>query len=239
MVAEQSNDWSNAELVAAVEAYLKMLDMELDGKPYSKADVNRQLREGLLAGRTKASIEYRMQNISAVLEELCLPRIAGYLPAKNLGTGVKDRIRSVLTEKRVIIAEDYAPSSDEKALAQKVSNLLSRPLTGIPRGIKTPQRINNSSSSFIRDPLVKAWVLQNANGVCEGCGQPGPFRLEDDTRFLEVHHVLPLSEGGADQISNATALCPNCHRRCHLSSDRKGFVETLYEKISRLVQGDH
>jgi len=26
-----------------------------------------------------------------------------------------------------------------------------------------------------RDPLVKAWILQNTNGICERCGKEGPF----------------------------------------------------------------
>ncbi len=235
MTTGQGKDWSNSELAAAIDAYLWMLAQESQGKPYSKAEVNRQLRNEALANRSKSSIEYRMQNISAALEELCLPRIAGYLPAKNIGAGVKDRIRSVLADKGAFNADDYAPSDNEQMLSQRVSILRRRRLVGIPRGIKTPQRITGSSSSFVRDPLVKAWVLQNATGICEGCVHPAPFTLEDGSPFLEVHHVHPLAEGGADQISNAVALCPNCHRRCHLSSDRKTFAATLYSTINRLV----
>lgn len=28
---------------------------------------------------------------------------------------------------------------------------------------------------------------------------------------IEVHHIVPESEGGADDIDNAAPLCPNCH----------------------------
>jgi 5-methylcytosine-specific restriction protein A len=234
MTTGQEKEWTDAELAVAVDAYQWMLSQESQQLPYNKSDVNRRLREGLLANRSKASIEYRMQNISAALEELCLPRISGYLPAKNIGTGVKDRIRAVLAGKNVYVPEDYAPAYDDQQLAQRVSKLRRRVLIGIPRGITTPQRVNNSSSSFVRDPLVKAWVLQNANGICEGCGQPAPFSLGDGSPFLEVHHVRPLADGGNDQISNAVALCPNCHRRCHLSSDREAFSFSLYGKVARL-----
>ncbi|MDA8093086.1 MAG: HNH endonuclease [Betaproteobacteria bacterium] len=228
-------EWSESELEAAVDAYLWMRGQELHGAPYSKAAVNRQLREGVLAGRSEASIEYRMRNISAALEELCLPRIAGYLPAKNVGTGVKDRIRHVLAEKGMFNAEDYAASADEETLAQRVSALRRRTLVGVPRGVETPQRVNGSSSSFARDPLVKAWILQNAKGCCEACDQPAPFWAEDGSPFLEVHHVRPLARGGSDQVSNAVALCPNCHRRCHQSGDREQFTAALYKNVDRLI----
>ena len=78
-------------------------------------------------------------------------------------------------------------------------------------------------------------MLEHAKGICETCGRPAPFELDDGTPFLEVHHVRLLAEGGSDQISNAVALCPNCHRRCHMALDRKEFVAQLYKTISRLV----
>lgn len=32
---------------------------------------------------------------------------------------------------------------------------------------------------------------------------------------VQVHHITPVSEGGADHISNAIPLCPNCHDATH------------------------
>ena len=31
----------------------------------------------------------------------------------------------------------------------------------------------------------------------------------------DVHHILPLSQGGSDLLENMLCLCPNCHRRFH------------------------
>lgn len=222
-VEEHQTEWSDAELQSAVDAYLWMLAQEGEGRSYSKAEVNRQLREGRLSRRTKASIEYRMQNISAALDELCRPRIAGYVPAKNVGTGVKDKIRVALEKAGAFKLSDYAASSNDADLDAKVASIRHRLSAGTPRGIESPQRISTTKQSFVRDPLVKAWVLENAKGVCECCSQPAPFLLEDGTPFLEVHHVVPLAENGPDTITNAVALCPNCHRRHHLAVDRKHF----------------
>jgi 5-methylcytosine-specific restriction enzyme A len=80
----------------------------------------------------------------------------------------------------------------------------------------TPERIQLISTGFRRNPDVIAEVLLRANGVCERCKKPAPFRRKSDgSPFLEVHHWKPLGEGGEDVVSNAGALCPNCHREFH------------------------
>jgi predicted HNH restriction endonuclease len=31
--------------------------------------------------------------------------------------------------------------------------------------------------------------------------------------YLEIHHIRPLADGGADHPLNVAAVCPNCHSR--------------------------
>ncbi|WP_371259562.1 HNH endonuclease [Pseudomonas sp. Pf153] len=50
-----------------------------------------------------------------------------------------------------------------------------------------------------------------------------------------MHHVKHLAQQGSDSITNAVALCPNCHRRCHFASDKEAFTLSLYGKVSRLI----
>jgi 5-methylcytosine-specific restriction protein A len=230
----RSVNWTDAELDAAVDAYRSMLHDEEAGKSFNKAEINRKLREGPLAGRTASSIEFRMQNISATLEELCLPRIAGYFPAKNVGTAVKDKIRLILENKGHISKEDYEPSDEDAEIQERVRRLRSVIHHGSPRGNSSPQKSIVNGARFVRDPLIIAFVLKESHGKCEGCGSPAPFNGPAGDPFLEVHHVLPLAQGGGDLIENAVALCPNCHRRCHYSGDRDLFTKTLYATIQRL-----
>ncbi|MEZ8028974.1 HNH endonuclease [Enterovibrio norvegicus] len=69
---------------------------------------------------------------------------------------------------------------------------------------------------YSRSPEVVAETLERANGVCEECGEDAPFnRKSDGSPYLEVHHVIPLSQSGLDLLSNTIALCPNCHRKAH------------------------
>ena len=84
---ERGNPWSRDEVDLIVADYFNMLKSELAGKPYSKAEHNRALQP-LLDGRSKSSVEFKHQNISAVLVSMGLPYIDGYKPAKNFQKAV-------------------------------------------------------------------------------------------------------------------------------------------------------
>ncbi|WP_433736776.1 HNH endonuclease [Pseudomonas putida] len=234
MDTEKSNsDWSAAEIQAAVDAYLSMLSREQNGQAINKAYENRVLREGALAGRTKGSVEFRMQNISTVLVELGRARIEGYKPARNVGANVATSIREALNALEPSVPEDFAPTADEATLERRAAKLERQPIKVKPKGIEKPVQTTSNGKSYFRDPEVRAWVRQQAEGKCEGCGEPAPFE-KDGRPFLEVHHVKHLAQDGSDRPSNAVALCPNCHRRCHHSSDREAFTTSLYLKVKRL-----
>ncbi|MCU1772060.1 HNH endonuclease signature motif containing protein [Pseudomonas sp. 13B_3.2_Bac1] len=230
---KSNSDWSDAEIQAAVDAYLSMLSREQSGQKVNKAHENRVLRKGALAGRTKGSVEFRMQNISTVLIELGRDRIEGYKPAKNVGANVERSIREALNARSTLTPEDFAPTADEATLERRAVKLEKQQFKGEPKGIVEPEQIQTSGKSYVRDPEVRAWVRQEAKGICEGCGQPAPFE-KDGRPFLEVHHVKHLAQEGSDRPSNAVALCPNCHRRCHHASDRDEFTASLYMKVERL-----
>lgn len=79
---EPKRDWSEKEVALAVADYFAMLRKELLGEAYGKTEHRNALRP-LLAGRSDGSVEYKHQNISAVLVGMGLPYIAGYKPAGN------------------------------------------------------------------------------------------------------------------------------------------------------------
>ena len=145
----------------------------------------------------------------------------------------------ILRHEAAEICSEVALSDYFQSAAVKPQSVLlpeERSAASTPVGVDLPPRTNTTTSSFLRDTNVKEWVQTNAGGICEGCGNPAPFVLEDGTPFLEVHHVRYLADGGSDKVTNTVALCPNCHRRAHLSRDRKIFSGVLYERVSRLVR---
>jgi 5-methylcytosine-specific restriction protein A len=53
---KKDSDWSVSEIKAAVDAYLKMLALELSGQKFVKTEVNLALRKSALPTRTKGSV---------------------------------------------------------------------------------------------------------------------------------------------------------------------------------------
>lgn len=75
-------DRSGAEVAATVRFYLDMLELEIVGARFNKAERNRALRK-LLDDRSRGAVERTHQNLSAILIEWGLPYVDGYKPLGN------------------------------------------------------------------------------------------------------------------------------------------------------------
>lgn len=85
-----SGDWTDQQNDAIVADYFAMLADDEAGRPYSKAEHNRRLQAAI--GRPRGSIEYKHQNISAVLKGLGEDWIPGYKPAFNFQGSLVDAV---------------------------------------------------------------------------------------------------------------------------------------------------
>lgn len=74
--------WSIEEIEVTIAEYFAMLRAEIAGNPYKKSFHNERARRQL-DERTKASVEFKFQNISAVLVNHGHAYVRGYLPAQN------------------------------------------------------------------------------------------------------------------------------------------------------------
>jgi hypothetical protein len=86
-----SEPWTDGENDLIVAVYFAMLADDVFGRPYSKAEHRRALLP-LLNGRSEGSIEFKHQNISAVLKGLGEDWIPGYKPAFNFQTSLVDAV---------------------------------------------------------------------------------------------------------------------------------------------------
>jgi hypothetical protein len=132
--------------------------------------------------------------------------------------------------------ELFEPTSDYEKLASNTSILIEVGLDEEPCGNPNPERSDprENKGAFKRDPEVIAWVKQRAEGICELCEKEGPFLEKDNQPFLEVHHIVPLADGGPDTTDNAVALCPNCHRECHHGQNLENLKNRLLQKVSAI-----
>lgn len=84
-------DWSDEENELIVADYFAMLADDIAGRPYNKAQHRRSLLPRL-DGRSEGSIEFKHQNISAVLKGLGEAWIPGYKPAFNFQMSLVDAV---------------------------------------------------------------------------------------------------------------------------------------------------
>ncbi|WP_170403269.1 DUF3883 domain-containing protein [Ruegeria arenilitoris] len=104
MSGEEWSDWENDAIVAD---YFSMLTDELSGARYNKAAHNRALQE--LIGRSKGSIEFKHQNISAVLKGLGETWIIGYKPAFNFQKSLEDAVARHLQQHGGWLTPSHTP----------------------------------------------------------------------------------------------------------------------------------
>lgn len=86
---------------------------------------------------------------------------------------------------------------------------------------------NYEYNHYRRDPETKkrygrAWKrirdrYAAAHPLCERCLKEGRYSPVE-----EVHHILPISQGGDHRESNLMSLCQSCHTKMHLEiGDRR------------------
>ncbi|MVN87610.1 HNH endonuclease [Deinococcus sp. HMF7620] len=216
----QGSLWTPEELLVTLAAYLEMLRLEQRGEAYSKAEHRRKLLEGVLLGRTAASVEFRMQNISAVLLSIGQPYLKGYAPARNVGAKVIAQILEFLAE----LDPELPIELRRQAPAPTVP----------PPGNPHPKKREVTLSTYERDPEVVAFVLNRAQGICECCGRNAPFLSKNGQPFLEVHHVEALALDGPDTPQNCAAICPNCHQEAHYGMRSAEIQRELQEFLAAL-----
>lgn len=145
-VVKVGEDWSPEEVQATVTAYFDMLALEASQRPYNKSERNSQLRQ-TLRGRSKASVEMKHQNVSAVLSGLGLPFIPGYKPRGNTQLLLRQQVQKFVLDppemvRQIVDALEEVKAPSTKAFTavvvdpppvEVVTRVESGPRTRLPR----------------------------------------------------------------------------------------------------------
>lgn len=108
--------WRDDELDAIVADYFEMLEAELSGLPYVKSRHSKALMARI--GRTHRSVEFKHQNISAVLDELGMPWIPGYIPKRNYQNAIFDAIDRYLSKHPSML--ERVPAGPQAAASHEI-----------------------------------------------------------------------------------------------------------------------
>ena len=141
----------------------------------------------------------------------------------SLTDGQWERLKWVINQKNPDTFSNVLPP-DKSILDEEFNNAVKK---ASEKPIEVLQKIAEKKESsgitsmsqvkvYYRDPTIAAYVKKRANGCCQLCGLPAPFKDQNDEPYLECHHIEWLSKDGKDSINNCVALCPNCHKRMHI-----------------------
>lgn len=100
-----------------------------------------------------------------------------------------------------------------------------------------PGFYRQNTVQYERSVWVSEYAKRIAKGQCQLCTNPAPFDKANGDPYLESHHIEWLAKGGADNIENTVALCPNCHRKMHIINDGKD-VQLLKLRVQQLIEID-
>jgi len=66
--------------------------------------------------------------------------------------------------------------------------------------------IQSNENLLVNWDEIKAQVKARDGNKCSKCGS---------TRNLHIHHIISVSKGGTNDISNLQIVCKNCHKLLH------------------------
>jgi len=236
--------WSDAELRAAVDAYLEMQRAEAQSLPVNKRQIYEELARAF--GRSNKAFEYRMQNISAVLDAQGRPWIAGLKPAKNVGASIFGRIERILASANPTarVAQASQPAYKNKLPAMRSW------LIGVARNRSVIRygelmqifdidrfSLRHALSSIghqsrdLGEPILTALVVSKRSGRCSS-GLEAEFDIQDDALERARLYVYWEKRGKIDLTSKTsqTDLEKKARRfaQIEVRPDQAAFREAVF-----------
>ncbi|HDS1037540.1 TPA: HNH endonuclease [Stenotrophomonas maltophilia] len=194
------SDWSEAELAAAVDAYRWMERQISEGRKLNKAQVYRGLSETY--GRRTGSWEYRMQNISHVLDQAGLPWLTGLKPASHAGSGVEKKLSTLLGlpfDNHTLTSGETREILERNSLVSEAQYIQHTAISADERERVLATIVRRRGQPAFREALLK---LYGGRCVISGC---------DVTDALEAAHICPYRGGHSDSIDNGLLLRADIH----------------------------
>lgn len=192
--------WTEAELAAAVEAYREMEARFASGQDIGKAQMYREL--AALHGRSAKAWEYRMQNISHVLDQASEPWLPGLRPAANVGAKVEAQLAELLNSASVAPTALYALTKgqlDKQCTAAAADDKFSIVDDQDQRNRVLAAIVLRRGQPAFRRTLLRAYSSRCA---VTGCDVPDA---------LDAAHIRPYSGRSSNAVSNGLLLRGDVH----------------------------
>ena len=86
-------------------------------------------------------------------------------------------------------------------------------------------RENGDKLYFTLDKINKERIIAMHGNRCVICGS------RHHGNKLEIHHVIPKSEGGTNEVGNLIPLCHTCHCAVHKINDLNPYGMNMLRRV--------
>ena len=168
------------------------------------------------------------------------------LESSNNESDTEERAKVYLELLKKTIDEQTSKIAIEDRYQQDINAVESQNIKEGPLEKKNRQGSDLSNKyKYQRNPSISAYALKVANYLCEIDPTHETFIQANLRNYVEGHHVIPMHaqedfEYSIDVPENIVALCPNCHRKVHLSEIeiKLKIVEKLFNIINKRKLSD-
>jgi 5-methylcytosine-specific restriction endonuclease McrA len=98
--------------------------------------------------------------------------------------------------------------------------------------IHEPNKREYVKETFARE---RGWVKQAKDKLGMYCLHPNcsnSFSKENGLPYIEVHHIIPLFDGGEDAVWNLVVICAHHHKMAHFADEEtQKKLKALFLKI--------
>lgn len=208
--------------------------MGLKGDQDTNYSQNKTLAESSLNGVELHLFEVFRESEYMYMGEVVLSEA----PYEEKQLDVEDKLRKVVvfplalkTTKKPIAVSEKLINEKNAAREKNAEKLTNEQVLKRARNASRKAATRNTvAKTFDRDPNVMEYAKRWANGICQLCEKPAPYKNKKNKPHLHTHHIKWLSKGGEDTIENTVALCPNCHDKMHIL-DLQQDVLKLEQKV--------
>jgi hypothetical protein len=190
--------WTEQEINASVDAWVKMHRMQQDGSPFVKAEIVRSLQENDLGIRSRSSVEHRFMNISAVSLALEHEIVQGFQPLGNVGKTNWKRIQSRLE------THGFGIDDIEASIEEEMAVLMQSGLEGFEAS-RMKERAWQKVTQRSGQSRFRTMLLDAYDNRC------AVTRLNEPV-VLEAAHIEPYSGAASNVAQNGLILKSDIHK---------------------------
>lgn len=180
-------DWSKREVELIVADYFSMLQKELSHVGYNKTQ-HRQALLPLLGNRSNGSVEFKHQNISAVLAKMGLPFIKGYKPKANIQGLLEEETARYIRGHQFLLEKHFQEFADEAVAAKPYRSINYDTVVG-----EDPIPLELKEEKAIYRPIKVNYLEREQNNRLLG---------EEGEKFVLDYERWRLKQAGKEELAD-------------------------------------